>query len=157
MFNKLVIIHNGLVRTQSPTIEHSSIYYRDVPYVYIPLQDILNVLPHYFAVSHSNVWEHNWNSFCSHYQFALAIFRKALCVDINQISVRIKYRYLKHINQLSNDHKLMNKLKHHRHAQTWPFVSVSHDWSRDHINRIRVKGLNAITTTRRNWTMSKWS
>ena len=56
-------------------------------------------------------------------------------VDINQISTRIEYRYLTHINRgitIPN----VYELKQHRQAQTWPRVSVSPGWSRDHNNRI---------------------
>ena len=45
-----------------------------------------------------------------------------------------KYRYLTHINRSITITNL-NELKQHKQAQTWPYVSVSPDWSRDHNNR----------------------
>ena len=74
----------------------------------------------------------HWNTY-TRYQFPLAILRKTPGVDISQISTKIKYRYLTHINWSITIPNLY-ELKQQRQAQTWPWVSVSPDWSRDHNN-----------------------
>ena len=68
-----------------------------------------------------------WNTYHTRYRFPLAIWRKTPGVDINQMSTRIKYRYLTDKNRSINITNL-NELKQHRQAQTWPCVSISPDW-----------------------------